>query len=114
MIRRLRWKIVAINMAMVTAVLLAVFVGVLVSSRAAVERTVNQRLMQVVQTGRYDASLPGEGSAAPCFVADVYPSGTVRLSGSSYYRLDDQDAMAERQPHREGRERRCRTASSKL
>ena len=34
MIRRLRWKIVAINMAMVTAVLLAVFVGVLVSSRA--------------------------------------------------------------------------------
>lgn len=27
MIRRLRWKIVAINMAMVTAVLLAVFVG---------------------------------------------------------------------------------------
>lgn len=95
MIRRLRWKIVAINMAMVTAVLLAVFVGVLVSSRAAVERTVNQRLMQVVQTGRYDASLPGEESAAPCFVADVYPSGTVRLSGSSYYRLDDQDAMAE-------------------
>ena len=95
MIRRLRWKIVAINMAMVTAVLLAVFVGVLVSSRAAVERTVNQRLMQAVQTGRYDASLPGEGSAAPCFVADVYPSGTVRLSGSSYYRLDDQDAMAE-------------------
>lgn len=95
MIRRLRWKIVAINMAMVTAVLLAVFVGVLVSSRAAVERTVNQRLMQVVQTGRYDASLTGEGSAAPCFVADVYPSGTVRLSGSSYYRLDDQDAMAE-------------------
>ena len=94
MIRRLRWKIVAINMAMVTAVMLAVFVGVLVSSRAAVERTVNQRLMQVVQTGRYDASLPGEGSAAPCFVADVYPSGTVRLSGSSYYRLDDQDAIA--------------------
>lgn len=95
MIRRLRWKIVAINMAMVTAVLLAVFVGVLVSSRAAVERSVNQRLMQVVRTGRYDASLPGEGSAAPCFVADVYPSGTVRLSGSSYYQLDDQDAMAE-------------------
>ena len=27
MIRRLRWKIVAINMAMVTAVLLAVFAG---------------------------------------------------------------------------------------
>ena len=93
MIRRLRWKIVAINMAMVTAVLLAVFVGVLVSSRAAVERTVNQRLMQVVQTGRYDASLPGEGSAAPCFVADVYPSGTVRLSGSSYYRLDDPEIV---------------------
>ena len=85
----------AMWMALVLAVLLAVFVGVLVSSRAAVERTVNQRLMQVVQTGRYDASLPGEGSAAPCFVADVYPSGTVRLSGSSYYRLDDQDAMAD-------------------
>ena len=94
MIRRLRWKIVAINMAMVTAVLLAVFAGVLLSSRAAVERSVNQRLLQVIQTGRYDASLPGQGSA-PCFVADIYPSGTVRLSGSSYYQLDDQDAMAE-------------------
>ena len=94
MIRRLRWKIVAINMAMVTAVLLAVFAGVLLSSRAAVERSVNQRLLQVIQTGRYDASLPGQGSA-PCFVADIYPSGTVRLSGSSYYQLDDQDAMAD-------------------
>ena len=72
MIRRLRWKIVAINMAMVTAVLLAVFTGVLLSSRAAVERSVNQRLLQVIQTGRYDASLPGQGSA-PCFVADIYP-----------------------------------------
>lgn len=51
MIRRLRWKIVAINMAMVTAVLLAVFAGVLLSSRAAVERSVNQRLLQVIQTG---------------------------------------------------------------
>lgn len=61
MIRRLRWKIVAINMAMVTAVLLAVFAGVLLSSRAAVERSVNQRLLQVIQTGRYDASLPGQG-----------------------------------------------------
>ena len=94
MIRRLRWKIVAINMAMVTAVLLAVFAGVLLSSRAAVERSVNQRLFQVIQTGRYDASLPGQGSA-PCFVADIYPSGTVRLSGSSYYQLDDQDAVAD-------------------
>ena len=73
MIRRLRWKIVAINMAMVTAVLLAVFVGVLMSSRAAVERTVNQRLMQVVQTGRYDASLPGEGSAAPLLCGGRVP-----------------------------------------
>ena len=44
MIRRLRWKIVAINMAMVTAVLLAVFAGVLLSSRAAVERSVNRKL----------------------------------------------------------------------
>lgn len=73
MIRRLRWKIVAINMAMVTAVLLAVFVGVLVSSRAAVERTVNQRLMQVVQTGRYDASLPGEGSRRPLLCGGRVP-----------------------------------------
>ena len=35
MIRRLRWKIVAINMAMSDGVLLGVFVGVLLSSRAA-------------------------------------------------------------------------------
>lgn len=94
MIRRLRWKIVAINMAMVTAVLLAVFVGVLVSSRAAVERTVNQRLMRWSRPGGMTPPCPGRGPP-PLLLCDVYPSGTVRLSGSSYYRLDDQDAMAE-------------------
>lgn len=92
MIRRLRWKIVAINMAMVTALLLAVLGGVLLSSRASLEQEAQRQLEQALQGGPMESTLPG-GEGVPCFVAEVYPSGTVRLSGSSYYRLEDQEAV---------------------
>ena len=64
MIRRLRWKIVAINMAMVTAVLLAVFVGVLVSSRAAVERGCIPVTPHIYLTQFMDDNVPEERELA--------------------------------------------------
>ena len=95
MIRRLRWKVIGLNMGMVFCVLLAVFAAVYFSSRAVIARSVQQQLQQVLQTGSgYDLSQPGQ-EGVPCFVAEVYASGTVRVSGNSYYDLTDKAALAE-------------------
>ena len=95
MIRKLRWKVIGLNMGMVFCVLLAVFAAVYFSSRAVIARSVQQQLQQVLQTGSgYDLSQPGQ-EGVPCFVAEVYASGTVRVSGNSYYDLTDKAALAE-------------------
>lgn len=95
MIRRLRWKVIGLNMGMVFCVLLAVFAAVYFSSRAVIARSVQQQLQQVLQTGGgYDLSQPGQ-EGVPCFVAEVYASGTVRVSGNSYYDLTDKAALVD-------------------
>ena len=95
MIRKLRWKVVGLNMGMVFCVLLAVFAAVYFSSRAVIARSVQQQLQQVLQTGSgYDLSQPGQ-EGVPCFVAEVYGSGTVRVSGNSYYDLTDKAALVD-------------------
>ena len=95
MIRRLRWKVIGLNMGMVFCVLLAVFAAVYFSSRAVIARSVQQQLQQVLQTGSgYDLSQPGQ-EGVPCFVAEVYASGTVRVSGNSYYDLTDKAALVD-------------------
>ena len=95
MIRRLRWKVIGLNMGMVFCVLLALFAAVYFSSRAVIARSVQQQLQQVLQTGSgYDLSQPGQ-EGVPCFVAEVYASGTVRVSGNSYYDLTDKAALVD-------------------
>ena len=95
MIRRLRWKVIGLNMGMVFCVLLAVFAAVYFSSRAGIARSVQHQLQQVLQTGSgYDLSQPGQ-EGVPCFVAEVYASGTVRVSGNSYYDLTDKEALVD-------------------
>ncbi len=95
MIRKLRWKVVGLNMGMVFCVLLAVFAAVYFSSRTVIARSVQQQLQQVLQTGSgYDLSQPGQ-EGVPCFVAEVYASGTVRVSGNSYYDLTDKAALVD-------------------
>lgn len=95
MIRRLRWKVIGLNMGMVFCVLLAVFAAVYFSSRAGIARSVQHQLQQVLQTDSgYDLSQPGQ-EGVPCFVAEVYASGTVRVSGNSYYDLTDKEALVD-------------------
>ena len=90
MIRKLRWKVVAVTMLAVSAVLLAVFAGVCFNARSALRQNTEHQLQLALQQGANDLFRPGrdEGSL-PCFVAEVYPTGTIRVSGSSYYQLDD-------------------------
>ena len=86
MIRRLRWKITGVTMLVAFMVLLAVFGGVYFFSQANIARSYTHQLKQAVQTGVVDGRFP-------CFVAEVLPSGTVRVSGSSYYDLDDEETL---------------------
>lgn len=90
MIRRLRWKVVGITMAFVSAVLLCVFAGIYFTAQENLRRSTEQQLHEALSGGSYDWFWPGRDSASlPCFVAEVYPDGTARISGSSYYQLSD-------------------------
>lgn len=90
MIRKLRWKVVGITMLFVTAVLLAVFAGVYFNARSSLRQNTEQQLYQALQRGEGGPFLPGQTEGnLPCFVVEVYPTGTVHFSGSSYYQLDD-------------------------
>ena len=90
MIRKLRWKVVGITMLFVSAVLMAVFAGVYFNARSSLRQSAEQQLYQALQQGESSFFRPGQTSGSlPCFVVEVYPTGTVRFSGSSYYQLDD-------------------------
>ena len=86
MIRKLRWKITGVTMAVAFMVLLAVFAGVYFFSRANIAESYTYQLRQAVQGGVATARFP-------CFVAEVLPSGTVRVSGSNYYDLTDEETL---------------------
>lgn len=90
MIRKLRWKVVAITMLFVTAVLLSVFTGVWFNARSNLRRNAEQQLQRSLQQGVSDLFMPGrQEGTLPCFVVDVYPTGAIRVSGNSYYHLDE-------------------------
>ena len=74
MIRRLRWKIVGISMLFVTLVLAAVFTGVMLTARSSLEQSSTRQLEKALRGEGYDGQ-----NGQPCFVTEVYSSGTVRV-----------------------------------
>ena len=94
MIRHLRWKVVATNMLLISLVLLAVFAAVFFISRDNYRKNVQQQLYQALEQGAEGIGPPGVDSI-PCFVAEVYGSGTVRVAGNSYYDLSDETRLAD-------------------
>ncbi len=93
MIRHLRWKVVATNMLLISLVLLAVFAAVVLISRSNYRKNVQQQLHQALESGDFGSRRPG-AEGIPCFVAEVYASGTARVAGNSYYDLNDQTQLA--------------------
>ena len=89
MIRRLRWKIVGISMLFVTLVLAAVFTGVMLTARSSLEQSSTRQLEKPLRGEGYDGQ-----NGQPCFVTEVYSSGTVRVMGSSYYQISEEDLLA--------------------
>ena len=86
MIRRLRWKITGVTLLVSALVLTAVFACVYLFSRNNIAQSYEYQLRQAVVSGTSEVR-------APCFVAEVLPSGTVRVSGSNYYDLQDEDTL---------------------
>ena len=86
MIRRLRWKITGVTLLVAALVLTAVFACVYLFSRNNIAESYEYQLRQAVVSGTSEARVP-------CFVAEVLPSGTVRVSGSNYYDLQDEDTL---------------------
>ena len=90
MIRKLRWKVVAITMLFVTAILLSVFCGVYLNARSSLRQSAELQLYQALQSGASEFFRPGQSDGSlSCFVVDVYPNNTLRFSGSSYYQMDE-------------------------
>ena len=86
MIRKLRWKITGVTLLVSALVLTAVFACVYLFSRNNIAQSYEYQLRQAVVSGTSEARVP-------CFVAEVLPSGTVRVSGSNYYDLQDEDIL---------------------
>lgn len=94
MIRTLRRKVISMTMLLITVLLAAVLIGVFLFSRNAVIQNSQQQLEQALLTSELLPLQPGgETTSFPCFIADVLPDGSVRISGSHYYDLQNSDTL---------------------
>ena len=90
MIRKLRWKVVGITMLFVSVVLLGVFSVAYFTARTSLQENAEVQLQRALQGDAGSPFQPGGAAGQlPCFVAEVYSTGAVRISGSSYYQLDE-------------------------
>ena len=90
--RRWRPRIAGVSVVTVAVVLVSALVILALSTRSQMAQSSEARLYEALE-GKLDKSeLPGS-SGLPCFVAEVYSGGTIRLSGSSYYNLQDEEMV---------------------
>ena len=101
MIRKLRWKVVALTMGTVAAVLILALAAVFLSSRASLEGRSRQMLQQVLQLMPDDA-VPQELRNFSYLTVEVYPTGAAVVTESRNFDLsrymddDDGDDQADR------------------
>ena len=88
MIQKLRKKVVGLTVLFVAVLLAAVLLSLFFSARSTIAQRSTGQLQTALQFGV-------EQAETPCFIAEVLPSGTVRVSGSSYYDLSDHEALSE-------------------
>ena len=88
MIKKLRKKVMGLAVLFVAILLSAVLLSLFFSARNTIAQRSTEQLMSALQFG-------AEQAQAPCFIAEVLPSGTVRVSGSKYYDLSDHEALSE-------------------
>ncbi|MEA5051776.1 MAG: HAMP domain-containing sensor histidine kinase [Oscillospiraceae bacterium] len=96
MIKKLKWKFVAISMALVCAVLLAVFGTVLLMTRSSLERISNEALNRALQEGSSSFQAPGNGGggAIPTFTVTIDESNTIYVTSNRFFKLDNDTLVA--------------------
>ena len=87
MIKNLRKKVMGLVVLFVAILLSAVLLSLFFSARNTIAQRSTEQLLSALQFGV-------EQAEAPCFIAEVLPSGTVRVSGSKYYDLSDHEALS--------------------
>lgn len=87
MIKKLRKKVVLLTVLFVAVLLLIVLLSLFFSARGTITQRSSTLLHTALQFGP-------EHAETPCFVAEVLPSGTVRVAGSNYYDLNDHEMLS--------------------
>ena len=104
MVRKLRWKFVAICMTLVTAVLAVVFGAVYFSVEQNIEDLSRQVLHRVIQEASMEnrggyapeigISIGGDRVLLPYFTVSVW-GGSAYVTGGTYANLEDTEALQE-------------------
>lgn len=101
MIQKLRWKFVAIMMAIITIMLIIIFAGLLVSSRAQFVQLSLSRLHNVIREDSPGKNMPSPGAmpppereATPTLVVSVGKSGTLKILKNQFSDME-QEQMEE-------------------
>lgn len=112
MIKKLRWKFVAVCMLLVTAVLAVVFVSMYTSARRNLQHTTGQLLQRVIsentiqipsssstdKNGKHSTLdlIPGTGKVQlPFFTVEVWNGNTIYVTGGTYQNLESTSRLAE-------------------
>ena len=96
MIKRLRLKLIAITMILLT-VMLTVILGFIYhfTRTGLVESSLNDLQSASVELGFNHPGKPERFTTSPCFVLVLLPNGTFTGAGSDYYDMDDHDELLE-------------------
>ena len=93
MLKRLRLRFVAINMAFVLAILCVTFT-VLIGNTVTSLRRETSDMLTAVAANPLELNWPDTSSRLPYFIVRISPQGSVRVSGSSYLDLNDPEVLA--------------------
>ena len=93
MLKKLRLRFVGINMAIVLVILCTIF-GVLLHTTHANLEQESVDMITAVAADPLQLNWPDTASRLPYFTVRISPYGSVRVSGTSYYDLSDEQVLS--------------------
>ena len=93
MLKKLRLRFVGINMAIVLVILCTIFGVLLHTTHANLERE-SVEMVTAVAADPLQLNWPDTASRLPYFTVRISPYGSVRVSGTSYYDLSDEQVLS--------------------
>ena len=93
MLKKLRLRFVGINMSIVLVILCTIFGVLLHTTHANLERE-SVEMVTAVAADPLQLNWPDTASRLPYFTVRISPYGSVRVSGTSYYDLSDEQVLS--------------------